>query len=246
MGERPKPTTHTDKPRSPIFSRFGSRDGRHPTPQGGRVQSPAEPPTKPLFDIMVHHFPIGREVLSMAAGNSSTHQVQPIQRGRPAHHATTGQHRQWSPQNRPQAVSTGVGRPRRKACINPANKANAENNPPSISKHTGRGSVPFPQDISVCRSTPHKPPRRRVNDTHHHLPHRSRRPTLRCTGGTTRHSYPYFAPCKSSRRYAIGTVSKLQGHTVATGSTRGSTPQPPPPGEIIFLCVIKFFHGIRF
>lgn len=117
MGERPKPTTHTDKPRSPIFSRFGSRDGRHPTPQGGRVQSPAEPPTKPLFDIMVHHFPNGREVPSMAAGNSSTHQVQPIQRGRPAHHATTGQHRQWSPQNRPQAVSTGVGRPRRKACI---------------------------------------------------------------------------------------------------------------------------------
>lgn len=83
----------------------------------------------------------------MAAGNSSTHQVQPVQRGRPAHHATTGQHRQWSPQNRPQAVSTGVGRSRRKACINPANKANAENNPPSISKHTGWGSVPFLRDM---------------------------------------------------------------------------------------------------
>lgn len=54
----------------------------------------------------------------------------------------------------------------------------------------------------------------------------------------------YFAPCKSSRRYAIGTVSKLQGHTVATGSTRGSTPQPPPPGEIIFLCVIICFFMV--
>lgn len=113
---------------------------------------------------MVHHFPNGREVPSMAAGNSLTHQVQPIQRGRPAHHAT----------------------------ITTVNKANAENNPPSISKHTGRGSVPFLQDISVCRSTPHKPPRRRANDTHHLLPHRSRRPTLRCTGGTTRHGYPYL------------------------------------------------------
>lgn len=54
----------------------------------------------------------------------------------------------------------------------------------------------------------------------------------------------YFAPCKSSRRYAIGTVSKLQGHTVATGSTRGSTPQPPPGG--IFCDIQCVFHGRRF
>lgn len=184
----------------------------------------------------------------MAAGNSSTHQVQPIQRGRPAHHATTGQHRQWSPQNRPQAVSTGVGRPRRKACINPANKANAENNPPSISKHTGRGSVPFLQDISVCRSTPHKPPRRRANDTHHLLPHRSRRPTLRCTGGTTRHGYPYLLR-------ALQVQSEIRHrHRVETARPHGGNRQherfdssaTTTRRDYFLVCDNLFFHGIRF
>jgi len=63
------------------------------------------------------YFPNGREVSSMVAGNSLIRQVTsraagtasaPCERNRQ-------QRRQWPPQNRPRAVSTGVGRSRRKA-----------------------------------------------------------------------------------------------------------------------------------